>query len=132
MKKNSALANLGWPFSMMEQEGTLNWSIQEFEPEERFGQAMVSVRAGVISAFASVRRVDGSIESEVELAWRVKEGLACEERSLINGAASDFGDALEAFQSAIARAEEPRFEASRALGEPVLPIQGARVKGGAL
>lgn len=132
MKKNSALANLGWPFSMMEQEGTLNWSIQEFEPEERFGQAMVSAREGLISAFASVRRGDGSLESEVELAWRVKDGMAHEERSLVNGKADDFGAALEAFQLAISRANEPRFEPSGGPAKPISQVEGLRLKGGAL
>lgn len=109
MKKNSALANLGWPFSMMEQEGVLSWSIREFEPEERFGNAIVSYRDNSITAIASLRDGSGAVVSDVELGWTVSGGTASEASSKMAGAPCDFWRAVEAFQVVISKADEPLF-----------------------
>ena len=129
MKRNSALANLGWPFSKMDQEGTLNWSIRSFEPEEAFGSAMVSLRGDSIKAFAQARAGSGEPLFELELAWTIVDGVAKEGACAKGGKPCDFGQALEAFQSAIAMAEPPLFQPSAAAA-PARPVQAVSPRKG--
>lgn len=126
MGKNSAFANLGWTFSMMDQEGTLNWDIREFAPTERFGSAMVSRRKDSIKAFAKISSAEGLALVDVELEWRVSSGQLEELSSRMSGSSCDFGKALEGFQSAIAQAEPPVFAPSSQL------VAARRPEGGSI
>lgn len=106
MKKNSVLANLGWPFSLIEKPGRLQWS----ETGDEW-TISASVRADdeKIVAFCSSYCESAMEKAELAMEWTLRDGKAQEVSAQRNGEPADFGKALESFQEMISKCGAPSF-----------------------
>lgn len=106
MKKNSVLANLGWPFSLIEKPGKLQWSETGDEWSIR---ATVRADDEKIVAFCTSFSESAMQKSELAMEWALRDGKAVEVSAQRDGEPVDFGVALESFQEMISKCEAPSF-----------------------
>jgi len=103
------LDELGRPFDLLFQDGSISWSIYAVEEAAEFGSILISRMNDHLKAFAHISGVNGESVLDIEMEWAISDDKFSEVKALINEKPCSFDDALKAFGKELARAEDPMF-----------------------